>query len=388
MAKTKKKTIAKLDNKLNALSNQMRKATIAHAAPSQGSPKKKKQRSRNRAKNTFGIAQVPQNSRSATDCVMTSPEQGEFISTINGSTTFVDTIFDVNPGSSVAFPWLSTIAQNYNRYRFESLEFVYKPQVSPYANSGQSGKIVLAFNPDVVDAGSTTLSGLENMSPTSDGMPYQTITLRVSAKDLQNLPHYFVRGNVMPPGDPKTYDCGALHVGVGSTNGTTVLGELRVKYRVRFSNPISTLSTQNTPGATSIFYATGTSTTNAGDGILRSVNVASAPGSNANMFVNNSGLLSVLFPGVYTVVIEQSATCSAGDLTTANGELRLNGTAYLTAVWKTNASNYGSYNINLGVVGAIPLRVGDTLQYFEAGVSAAPANTHSSAMKILITLVD
>lgn len=43
--------------------------------------------------------------------------------------------FDLNPGSSVTFPWLNRIAQNFESYRFHGLVFEFKSMSADALNS-------------------------------------------------------------------------------------------------------------------------------------------------------------------------------------------------------------------------------------------------------------
>ena len=59
-------------------------------------------------------------------------ENDEFIENINSSIEFRVRSLSVNPGQSTAFPWLSSMAKNFEKYRFEFLEFYYRPRVSGF----------------------------------------------------------------------------------------------------------------------------------------------------------------------------------------------------------------------------------------------------------------
>jgi len=171
--------------------------------------------------------------------VYESPKHGEFVADINGSVSLVVTNYNLNPGNATTFPYLSKIAQNFNRYEFEFLEFVYEPAVSQYAAQGQVGKIIMAFDFDAADPSPTTKTQLEDMEPHTDGLPCEYLKLSVNRADLGiSGPRYVRLGAVAAGLDIKTYDIGALFLASIANTNTTVAGELHVRYRVRLYDPI------------------------------------------------------------------------------------------------------------------------------------------------------
>jgi hypothetical protein len=164
----------------------------------------------------------------------------EYIGEINGTTSFACTAYAVNPGQIAIFPWLYKLAALYEKYRFEMLEFYYKPEVSQYATNGQAGKVMLSFDFDSSDPPPTIKQQVEDTYPHADGMPYETIRLNLDPKELSNfVKMHYVRTASLPGGsDIKTYDVGNLNVCTTGNTNTSVLGELRVRYSCRLDVPI------------------------------------------------------------------------------------------------------------------------------------------------------
>jgi len=167
-------------------------------------------------------------------------EEDEYIGEISSTTSFATTAFVCNPGQSGTFPWGNKIAQLYEKYDFEMLEFYYKREVSEYASAGQTGKIILSFDYDASDAAPTTKQQVEDTVPHSDGMPCEpVIRLAIDCKAIRDGPARYVRPGVQPANtDIKTYDAGVLYVSSSGTTSGGVCGELRVRYRVRLSEPV------------------------------------------------------------------------------------------------------------------------------------------------------
>lgn len=168
---------------------------------------------------------------------MGSQVQDEFISLVNGVTSFAAVAFPIQPGLASTFPWLSKIAKLYERYVVEDMEFYFKPTVSPYAAGGQTGKVVLLADYDASSAPPETIQGAETTDPHVDGMPYETVTLRLDPRRLTPNGGKFTRDRFVPGTDIKTYDAGNFYICVAGTAATSQIGELRVRYSVRFLNP-------------------------------------------------------------------------------------------------------------------------------------------------------
>lgn len=166
--------------------------------------------------------------------------EDEYIAEINGSVAFATTSYAVNPGQALTFPWLSKQAAQWEKYRFESLEFYYKPEVSAYAANGQTGKIILSLDYDAADPPPANKTQCEDTDPHVDAMPYERILLRASPREMfQNSDAKYVRPGNLPGGaDIKTYDVGNLAVSTIGNASTASVGELHVRYTVVFDVPV------------------------------------------------------------------------------------------------------------------------------------------------------
>jgi len=169
-------------------------------------------------------------------------EEDEYIAEVtpSGEPAFANVAYSVNPGQVGTFPWLSTIAKNFEKYEFEYLEFYYKREVSEYASNGQTGKVILSFETDASDAPPTTKTQIEATDPHEDGMPCENFALKVPQSMLcTRMDAHYVRPGAQPAGtDIKTYDVGNLNVATIGTAANTAVGELHVRYRVRLFIPV------------------------------------------------------------------------------------------------------------------------------------------------------
>jgi hypothetical protein len=167
-------------------------------------------------------------------------EEDEYIGEVNGSVGFNTTAYPINPGQSSTFPWAYRIAALYEKYRFEKIEFYYRREVSEYATNGQTGKVMLSCDYDASDAAPTTKQQVLDTEPHEDGMPCKdTIVLRLDCTQMQRQDGCYVRPGAQPANtDIKTYDAGNLYVSTYGNANTSVLGELRVRYRCRLFVPV------------------------------------------------------------------------------------------------------------------------------------------------------
>jgi hypothetical protein len=173
-------------------------------------------------------------------------EEDEFIANVSGSSTTsaftISNTIAVNPGLLASFPWLAGEASRYNEYEWEMLEFYFKRTVSEFATAGTTGKVLLFFDPDAADVPPTTKQQIEDSVFHNDGMPCDpVIRLPIDCARLRrNLSKYVRVGPAPANTDLKTYDAGVLYAACDSTATSGVVGELRVRYRIKFTVPVLT----------------------------------------------------------------------------------------------------------------------------------------------------
>lgn len=167
-------------------------------------------------------------------------EQDEYLADISGSVGFATATYPVNPGLSTTFPWLSNIAKNFEKYSVLSLEFYYKRTVSEFATNGQSGKVMMSFDVDAADAPPVSKQQVEDTFPHSDGMPCENISLRIPPQLMNSeVKTHFIRSGGLPgQTDVRLYDVGNFFISTLGCANTSVIGELRVRYRVRLDTPM------------------------------------------------------------------------------------------------------------------------------------------------------
>jgi len=360
----------------------------------QGRSKKQNRNTRSMAQRNPGIDRFPRGNRQGTGfgkrkTILIS--ESEYISEIavaNQPSFNVPLNLPINPGQASTFPWLSTIAKQYEKYCFKSLQFVYKPEVTQFnPTSSAVGKVMLSCDYDAADPPPASKQQVEDTDPHADCMPYEKMTLILDPREChKNSDAKFVRPAGLPGGnDIKTYDCGNLYVSnQGQTGNGVNLGELHVVYTVELSVPILESQTKapNNLQVTSFQDTSAAITTNTPYQPL-----LAAAASNTVVNVNGIGVVNtagsiVPPPGNYqwlaTAVFQETGFY----FTDANLYLEKNGNAQgPTATFYSNASLAEVVTLNLQ--GFVTCNGTDALTL---GVSALFGNG-TAAVTTVFTLV-
>jgi len=161
----------------------------------------------------------------------------EMIGPINGNVNFGVTEWRINPGNPTLFPWLSQLADLYEKYKVHDLSFVFVQTGSGFAAANVSGRCVMGCDYDVMTPPVASDQEAEMKDPSVPFAPYETAILTVSPQMLNKTP-LFLRGDSYPPGsDPKTYDGGKLFFCSVGTPNSNQIGTLYVDYNIELFTP-------------------------------------------------------------------------------------------------------------------------------------------------------
>lgn len=164
-----------------------------------------------------------------------SVQHREFIANVTGSTAFaIASAFAINPGIAATFPWLSSIANSWETYRFKRLRVCY------YTRTGTNvpGSVIIAHDPDSSDAAPSTEQIMTTYDVVREDAPWKDICLVLKTLDLrEGQARKFVRSGALAANeDIKLYDSGNVYI--GTVDGTAVSwGKLWVEYDVEFQTP-------------------------------------------------------------------------------------------------------------------------------------------------------
>jgi len=165
------------------------------------------------------------------DCVITHREYiADVVAT--GATTFSVVQYSCNPGLSTTFPWLSSVASNFESYRFERLNFEYETDIS----TATAGTAIMGMDYDAADPAPTTKTQVLSYRGAVRSPVWQPCCMVSLNEDLNKLKSFYIRrGTLAANLDIKTYDTGNLFMCTVSPAAT--IGELYVEYTVRLMTP-------------------------------------------------------------------------------------------------------------------------------------------------------
>ena len=286
----------------------------------------------------------------------------ELIASVTGSANFiVANSFPLNPGMPTSFPWLASQAQAWERYRFNSLRFLYYTRTG----TGTSGSVMLAPEYDPADQPPVSEQVAATYEDVREDVPWKDIVCDLNPSSLHALgPSKFIRTGILPQNlDIKTYDSGNLHLCV--TDGNPVpWGKLWVEYDVTLMtpqlNPLggAGLAAQHT-------FCNATINTDIFKGAVNQ------PGS--LVLVNytpdpNGGNMTFTQAGQFLITMEGNAATS---MTHASGPTITNGGS-----WTYNPADAGSGSGTLLFMARIRAQVGTNINWGITLVGVSTMNVH------------
>jgi hypothetical protein len=160
----------------------------------------------------------------------------ELIASVSGSDGFtVAGSYPLNPGMTASFPWLASMAQSWEQYKFHKLRYCY------YTRTGSTtpGSMMLAPDYDAADTPPVSEQIASSFEDVAEDAPWKDIVCNLPVKRLHSGLmgfKYLRRAALANNLDIKTYDAGQLHV--ITLDGTNVpWGKLWVEYDVEFKIP-------------------------------------------------------------------------------------------------------------------------------------------------------
>jgi hypothetical protein len=183
----------------------------------------------------------------------------EYLYDIYGATNYTLTGVQVNPGLMESFPVLSGMATQFETYRFTKLEFFYKPFVASVLASSnvQLGFIGMGFcydpsekthvaNGDTSNTAFPSKASFLNYQGSISAKPSVPLKFSVDCSRMKtNL--LYVRQGEFSNIDIRMSDLGTFIWACGDQQSTGLMGELYVKYTVKFlkSKPNYSLGNSN-----------------------------------------------------------------------------------------------------------------------------------------------
>jgi hypothetical protein len=159
-------------------------------------------------------------------------------STIGG---FANNVFIIQPGNGKTFPWLSTVAQNYQQYKVHGMVFYFKSTSGDSVGSTNTslGTVIMATEYNINDADYTNKISMENSEFAQSGKPSisQMHAVECDTRD-RAVENYFVRTDDAVTSQDKWYDFAKFQLAtVGFPAASVNIGEVWVSYVIEFLKP-------------------------------------------------------------------------------------------------------------------------------------------------------
>ncbi len=244
----------------------------------------------------------------------------EYLQDVNGSVAFTANKVSINPGLPSSFPWLNGIAQRFESYKFDKLDFVFETE----AATSTTGALILGVDYDASDAAPTSKTQVMAFRSSVRSAPWASCKLSCALEDLRKRQSFFVRNGSNPAGtDVKLYDVGSLFICTQNQAGTTAIGELYIDYTIRLMTPVL-----NPVGLGEAVYGEFSGSSNAAPaGTTESSNLPATLVSSGTTTSVNTWTFNQPWSGICTVLVQGTGLSGSGSVT-------FTGTA-------TEATNFG-----------------------------------------------
>jgi hypothetical protein len=289
----------------------------------------------------------------------------EYLGDIFGTAGFNNTSYPLNPGMAVTFPWLSSIAQNYQQYKFHGIIFEFRPLITDFVTNGAPGVVIMATNYNADVPIYTTKQEMENSEYAVSVKPTRDLMHGVECATTQTvLSELYIRsGDVTSGQDLRLYDLGNFQFAT-QANPVQDLGELWVSYCVEFFKPVlpadvggnvlsagtnRTGATLASPFGTVVSGAFGTLDLTATSDTL----TWTAQPGNHYLVVIAWGSGSFNFATITTSVTGLAATNSVGQLSPEPGAISSNNHTQ-TGTYRCTLLNPGIVSYKVTITGGVP----------------------------------
>lgn len=150
--------------------------------------------------------------------------------------------FTINPGLNTTFPWLSTIAQNYEQYKVHGMVFYFKTTSGESVASTNTalGTVIMATDYNVNAAPYASKTEMENSQFAQSFKPSISAMHGIECAPSElPLKNYYVRtGDVAASDSIKWYDLANFQIATQGFQAASVnIGEIWVTYLIEFFKP-------------------------------------------------------------------------------------------------------------------------------------------------------
>lgn len=223
--------------------------------------------------------------------------------------------FNLNPGLSAVFPWLSTQAVGWEHYKFHNVIVHYVSRCP----TSVSGTVFIAPDYDALDSGPTTEAIISTYNGLCENNVWEQISCRLNPAAMNVTgSRKFVRTSTVPANaDARLYDSGVVYIATNDGPTSAVgCGKIWVEYDVEFFNAqlppagagqAGSVGSGSSPTPTSMFGTTS---------LPSIVGPYQAAGNTLTFLVTGTYLVTLQMGGV--ALTTSSATFSTSTATVTN----------------------------------------------------------------------
>jgi len=170
----------------------------------------------------------------------------EYITDVQSSINFTNTVYQINPANVALFPWLSSIAQNFQEYRIHGMVLQYTSLSSDALNSTNTalGAVIMSTDYNAANAPYSSKASAENAEYTVSTKPSQSLIHGIECDPMQtvNQGHLYIsplnNGRAPAGEDIKTYNLGTFQFMTQGSQAVATIGELWVSYDIELIKPV------------------------------------------------------------------------------------------------------------------------------------------------------
>lgn len=150
---------------------------------------------------------------------------------------FSASTFSLNPGIMQSFPWLASVAQNYDQWIPNGIVFEFRSTCTDYSATNTQGAVMMATEYDPIDNAFGSKQEMMNCAYSNEGKITDRVVHGVECDPRQTPKQiYYVRqGNIPSGADIREYDLGKFVIATqGCPVASANLGSLYVYYDITF----------------------------------------------------------------------------------------------------------------------------------------------------------
>lgn len=272
-----------------------------------------------------GIRSVPRFRRGDNSIRVANSEYlGDIIASSDGS--FSLSSYPLNPGMQQTFPWLSTIAANFEEWEPHGLVFFFESTSSTYSGTASLGQVSMAVDYDPTDPPYASSVELLNSAWAVGSSAAEHCACAVECEVKQRAGRSYKVRTQATSQDLKWFDHGNFQYATNGCAANQICGRLWVTYDIKLMKPqyygglrgLTILAAQYTLTGADNTHWLGTSRTLSANATLESLTVTSSTIVFPRSLIGGTFIVGVYYAGTSATISQISMTPSNGLVTVSS----------------------------------------------------------------------